>query len=436
MALELVGFLGILVMFILMFLRIPIAMAMALPAFLGILYLNDWNVLQASIESIVWEKSAMYLLSSIPMFVLMGELLSVSQMSDELFSTFRHWFGRIKGGLGIATVGASAIFAAASGSSIATTGTIGVVASREMQKAGYDDSLAGGSIVAGGTLGILIPPSTMFILYGMLSEQSIGKLLLAGIIPGILLTLLFSLTVYISVLINPKLAPLAEGSTWKDRFISLRSTGWIILLFIIVIGGMYVGWFNPTEAAAIGAVGAAIIALIKKKLTWNIFIHSMNNTFRSCGFIFAILLAAYFFNYFMTVTRVPNAMAEFLVSSSLSPTMIFFLIILMYIILGAIMDTLAMIVVTMPVILPIVSNLGFDLIWFGVILVIVVEMALISPPVGMNCFVLKGVVPKYRLEDLFKGAVRFMIPIAVLIVILYLFPEIALFLPNMMMTSG
>ncbi|WP_077213229.1 TRAP transporter large permease [Bacillus dakarensis] len=433
MPLELIGFIGIMVMFVLMFLRFPISIAMAIPAFLGIIYVRDWGALTTAIETIIWDHSFSYTLTTIPMFVLMGELLFVSGISDELFQTFRHWMGRLRGGLGIATVGASAIFSAASGSSLATTGTMGVIASKEMLKSGYDKSLASGSIVAGGTLGILIPPSTMFIIYGMLTEQSIGQLLIAGIIPGILLTTLYMLTIYLSVLIKPSLAPSLGGSTWKERFSSLKSTIWILLLFVLVIGGMYFGFFSPTEAAGVGAFGAVIIALVKRKLTVDTFVESASRTLRTTGFLFAIILAAFILNYFLAITKVPILLAEVLTAVPLPPFVLFALIILIYVLLGAVMDSLAMIVVTIPIILPIINALGFDLIWFGVIIVIVVEMALISPPVGMNCFVLNGVAPELKLETIFKGAIRFVAPILILIALLYVFPEIALYLPSKMM---
>lgn len=429
---ESIGFIGILVMFALMFLRIPISIAMAVPACIGIIYVQNWTVLKTLIETIIWDHSSNYTLSTIPMFILMGELLFVSGISAELFEAFRNWMGKIKGGLGIATIGASAIFAAASGSSVATTGTIGAIAVKEMMKSGYDKSLASGAIVAGGTLGILIPPSTMFIIYGMLTEQSIGKLLIAGIIPGILLTVLYMLTIYIIVLIKPERAPSYGGGTWKERFTSLKSTIWILMLFILVIGGMYIGLFSPTEAAGVGAFGAMLIALIKRKLTWKTFVDSASRTLRTTGFIFAIILAAFIMNYFLAITKVPILLADLLTYFSLPKWCIFAIIIVLYIFLGAVMDSMAMVVITIPIILPIINALGFDLIWFGVVIVILIEMALISPPVGMNCFVLNGVAPELKLETIFKGAFSFIIPILVLIVILYVFPQIVLYLPNAM----
>ncbi|MEW9673539.1 TRAP transporter large permease [Ammoniphilus sp. 3BR4] len=427
-----IGIIVLIAVFVLMFLRIPIAVSMAIPACLGIFALKGEKALFAAIESIIWEHSYSYTFSTIPLFVLMGQFLYYSDISNELFTAFKNWFGRLKGGLGIAAIGASAMFAASSGSSLATTGTIGVASSKEMLKAGYAKSLTGGAIVAGGTLGILIPPSNMFIIYGMITEQSIGKLLMAGIVPGILLTLFFMATIYISILIKPELVAgqFDHQVSWREKFQSLKANIWIILLFMFVMGGLYIGLFTATEAAGFGALGALAIALVRRKLTFSTFSEAMLGTVRTTGFIFAIVMGAFLLNFVLTITRIPNLLADFLFSKDLSPTMIFLLIVVMYLILGAIMDTLAMIVVTMPLILPIVQQLGFDLIWFGVIITLLVEMALISPPVGMNCFVLKGVVEELDLKSIFKGAMIFMVPILSLIGLLYVFPEIALFLPN------
>lgn len=433
MSVELVGLLGIILMFVLMFLRVPIAVSMVIPTFIGILYLRDWNTLTTAIETIIWDHSFSYTLTTIPMFVLMGELLFICGISGELFSTFRAWLGRLRGGLAMATIGSSAMFAAASGSSLANTATMGVIASKEMLESGYSKTLTGGSIVAGGTLGVLIPPSTLFIIYGMMTEQSIGQLLVAGIIPGILLMLFYLATVYIMVLIKPNLAPtLIKKISWREKFASLKTTIWIILLFAIVVGGMYVGWFNPTEAAGIGAFVTFIIALIRKRLTIKTFSEALSSTLKTTGFLFAIIIMAFLLNFFLTITRIPFLLADFLNGLSLPNFALFGVIILMYILLGAIMDSLAMVVVTLPIILPLVISMDLNLIWFGVIVVLVMELAMISPPIGMNCFVLKGAAHDLSLEDIFKGAAIFIIPITLLIVVLYLFPELAMYLPNNM----
>lgn len=433
MSVELVGFLGIILMFILMFLKIPIAISMVVPAIIGITYLKGWGTLTSAVETIIFDHSYSYTLSTIPMFVLMGELLFICGISGELFYAFRVWLGRLKGGLAMATVGSSAMFAAASGSSIANTATMGTISSKEMLNAGYNKVLTSGSIVAGGTLGVLIPPSTLFILYGMMTEQSIGQLLVAGIVPGILLMFLYMLTIYIMVLFKPHLAPtMKEKISIKERFKALITTLPILILFAIVVGGMYLGWFNATEAAGVGATTTLIIALFRRKLNFKSFLAAASSTLKTTGFLFAIIIMAFILNYFLTITKIPLLLAQFLNGLTLPHFVLFAIIILMYIILGAVMDSLAMVVVTLPIILPLIEMMDMDLIWFGVIIVLVMEIAMISPPIGLNCFVLKGAAPDLSLNHIFKGAMIFMVPIVLLIIILYLFPDLALYLPSKM----
>lgn len=429
---ETIGLIGLAIMFVLMFLRVPIAVAMAVPGIVGAWYLRGWEPMMTVLDTVVWSRSYSYTLSTIPMFVLMSELIYVSGISGELFGVFRKWLGALRGGLALATVGASAIFAAACGSSIASTATMGIVASKEMQKAGYADSLGSGAIIAGGTLGILIPPSTAFILYGMLTEESIGKLLIAGILPGLLLTLLYMLTVYGAVLLRPRLGPPVARSSWRERLSSLRSILWVTILFAIVIGGMYAGLFSPTEAAGVGAFGAFLIAWIRGRLTWKNLAESLTNTVKVTGFLFAIILGAFILNYFLAITRLPADLANLISGLGWHPIAVLMCILLMYLLLGAIMDALAMVVITIPIILPTIKALGFDMIWFGVIIVVMIEMALISPPVGMGCFVLQGVNPKLRMTDIYKGALLFILPIVMLIALLVMFPDIALVLPRLM----
>lgn len=431
-SIEIVGLLGIVSMFVLMFLRVPIAIAMALPGIVGTLYLRGWGATGTVLNTVIWNHSFSYTLTTIPMFVLMSELIFISGISSELFTVFRKWLGAVRGGLALATVGASAIFAAACGSSIASTATIGIVASGEMKKAGYSDVLSSGSIVAGGTLGILIPPSTAFIIYGILTEESIGKLLIAGIFPGILLALLYMAMVYVMVMVVPGLGPAVEKSNWWERFTALRSVFWIALLFTIVIGGMYVGLLSPTEAAGVGALGALIIAWLRRRMTWASLLASLQNTVKITSFLFAIILGAFVLNYFLAITRLPAHMASFINGLDVAPTVILLLILLIYVFLGAIMDALAMVVITIPIFLPTLKALGFDLIWFGVIVVVMIEMALISPPVGMGCFVLRGVNPQLPMVSIYKGSLLFMIPIFILLGLLTVFPSIALLLPNLM----
>lgn len=406
---------------------------MGITAFIGIIYIKDFNTLVSVIESIVWNKSYSYSLSTIPMFVLMGEMLSASGISGELYRTFRLWFSGVRGGLAMATIGSSALFAAASGSSLANTATMGTIASKEMLSHKYDKTLVSGSIVAGGTLGVLIPPSTLFIIYGTMTEQSIGQLLIAGIIPGILLMIFYLLTTYFIVLIKPEFAPKSNKKvTWKERFESLSTTIWIIILFVIVIGGMYLGWFSPTEAAGIGAFSTFIISLIRRRMTVKLFIKTLARTLNTTAFIFAIIIMAFLLNYFFTAIRLPIYISQFLNDLQIPDYLLFALIVLLYILLGMVMDALAMVVITIPIIVPLITMMDLDLIWFGVIIVLVMELGMITPPVGMNVFVLRGAAPDLSLGNIFKGAAIFIIPILILIAVLYLFPDIALFLPSKM----
>lgn len=432
LSVQTIGLIGVGSMFILMFMRVPIAIAMAAPGIIGAWYLRGWEPMNTILSTVVWNHSFQYTLITIPMFVLMSELISVSGISNDLFSVFRKWLGAVRGGLALATVGASAIFAAACGSSIASTATIGTVASKEMQKAGYSDILSSGAVTAGGTLGILIPPSTAFIIYGLLTEVSIGKLLIAGIIPGVILSLLYMLMAYCVVLVRPQMGPPVESSSWRDKIIALRSVLWIAMLFVIVIGGMYVGLFSPTEAAGVGALGAMIIALLRGRMTWKNLLECLNSTLRVTAFLFAIMLGAFILNYFLAITHLPSNLAGFISGLDMSPITLLLMILLAYIFLGAIMDALAMVVITIPIFLPMIKALGFDLIWFGVIIVVVIEMAMISPPLGMGCFVLKGVNPSLSMANIYKGSLLFIFPILVLLGLLIAFPNLALFLPKLM----
>lgn len=432
MSAEMVGIIALITMLVLMMLRVPIAISMMLPAVLGIYYMRDWTVLSAAVESIVWSSAIHYSFSVIPMFLWMGEMFSTTGISSDLYSTFQKWLGRFKGGLAMATIGASAVFAAASGSSIANTATIGQMAAKEMLNNRYDKSIAGGSIVAGGTLGLLIPPSTFLIVYGMLAEQSIGNLLIASIVPGIMMSLLFIITIYIAVLVKPDLAPKGDSYSWKDRFASLKNTFWIILLFIVVIGGMFIGLFGPTEAAGMGAFCATLIAWAKKKLDWAIFTKAIYRTIRTCGFTFAIILSGFLLSYMLSISKVPLLASSFLMDAGFSPLTMFIIIVIMYVLLGTVMDALAAVVVTLPFVIPVISSMGLDLVWFGIVLCILVEMALISPPYGMNLMVLNGTVPELDLWKLFKGGIMFLIPMLIGIALLYMFPQIALWLPSLL----
>ena len=362
----------------------------------------------------------------------MGQFAFVSGISTDIYKTVYNWMGHLRGGLAMATVLACAFFAAVSGSSLATGATMGMVAIPEMLKYKYDPSLATGCVAAGGTLGILIPPSIGFVIYGILTEQSIGKLLMAGLLPGILLSALFILVILIMCAFKPELGPRGPMTAWSVKIKSLSGTWGMLLLFLIVIGGIYTGMFTPTEAAGIGAFGALVIALLKRKLTWPRCVLCLSETGKMTAFIFLIIIGASVFSYFLALTGLPTTLSAFMTSLPLPRGLIFFAIILVYMILGCIMEVYSIMILTLPIIFPIVEGLQFDPIWFGVIMVIVLEIGLITPPIGLNVFVLKGAAPDIEVETIFKGIWPFFAAAILAMIIISIFPQIALFIPSRM----
>jgi tripartite ATP-independent transporter DctM subunit len=323
--------------------------------------------------------------------MLMGQFANYSRMGFEIYQTVHRWIGFLPGGLSMATIGACAGFAAISGSSLATAATMGMVALPEMKRFKYDDSLATGCIAAGGTLGILIPPSTVMIIYGILTEQPIATLFVAGIIPGLLLSGLFVITIYIMTKYRPALGPPGPRSTIKERIYSLKDTWSILCLFFLVVGGLYTGWFTPTEAAGVGAFGALMITMIKRRLTWDNLTKSLAETTRTTGMVFAILIGANIFGYFLTVSQIPDQLSGWIAELGLNRYLVMSILIFVYIILGCFMEGLAIMILTIPIIYPMVIEMGFDPIWFGIIITLVMEMSLITPPVGINVFIISGV---------------------------------------------
>lgn len=428
-----VGLLAIVVMLVLIFLKIPIALSMFIPAALGITYLKGFGTFSALVETVVWTQSFNHSLSTIPLFILMGHLLHKGGISTDLFVSFKKWFGNFPGGLGIATIGTSGVFAAASGSSLANTATMGTLVAKEMIDAGYNKKIVSGSIVAGGTLGPLIPPSTLFIIYGIVTQQSIGKLLIAGIVPGIIMMILFCMLLILIGVTKPNLAPRGNVNySLKEKLIAVKSNVPILIIFIIVMGGMYTGITTPTEAAAIGAVSTLVVTVLKGNFSMKLFINSLVETLRMSGFLFAILIMSFILNYFLTITKVSTFLLQNIGTLDLPTWVVFAIIVVMFLLLGMIMDGLAMMIITVPILLPLLNEMDLNLIWFGVILVILIEIGMMTPPIGMNCFVLNSAVEELELSDIFKGSLIFVIPMLLLIVVLYLFPEIVLYLPNNM----
>jgi tripartite ATP-independent transporter DctM subunit len=432
MSSEVIGVIGILVMFIFLASGMYIGMAMALVGFLGLYFIVGIDAAISILGITPLTEGSSYTLSVIPLFVLMGQFAFLSGISTDIYKTVYAWMGRFRGGLAMATIMACGGFAAVCGSSLATGATMGMVAIPEMDKYKYDPRLSSGCVAAGGTLGILIPPSIGFIIYGILTEESIGKLFIAGFLPGIMLALLFMGAVYIQCRLDPNMGPPGDATTWKEKFKSLKGIWGMMLLFFIVMGGIYFGVFTPTEAAGVGAFGAFVFALLKGKLNKGTLIQSLLETGKTTAMIFLIIIGANIFSTFLGLAKLPMLLADFIAGLALPKIFILAGIILIYILLGCVMDCYAIMILTVPIIFPVVQALQFDPIWFGVLMVIVLEVGLITPPVGLNVFVLKSAAPDVPLTVIFRGIVPFLIAALIAIIILIAIPDIALILPSHM----
>jgi len=432
---SMMGITGIAALLLLLAGRMPIAFALGLVGFLGYALIVDPGAGLMQLETVPFGVGSDYILSVVPLFLLMGQFAFYSGLSQDLYDTSYKWLGHYPGGLAMATVGGCAAFAAVSGSSVATAATMGTVALPGMRKYNYDERLALGSIAAGGTIGILIPPSIVFILYGILTEQSIGKLFLAGILPGILTVILYFSTILILVRINPNLGPPGPRTSPREKLGALRHTWGMFLLFFLVMGGIYLGFFTPTEAGAVGAFGAFLLALIRGRLTLKGIYECLLETGRTTAMLIIIFVGAMIFNYFMAVTNLPMDMAQFIGEQGFHPYTILGAILLTYLLLGCIMDPGSMIILTIPIVYPLIQSVGFDPIWFGVVIVMVAEIGAITPPVGLNVFVVKGVAPDVPITEIFRGIIPFWLADMVRLSILVGFPKIALYLPAIMKGS-
>ena len=425
---------GLGLMMVLALLRIPIALAMGVVGFLGVAYLRDWNFAPAlaMVETKVYETGRNYTLSVIPLFILMGSLVTRAGMSHELFRAAYKCIGHLRGGLAMATVCACAGFGAICGSSIATAATMAKVAYPAMNRLGYSDRLSTGAIAAGGTLGIMIPPSTLMVIYGVLTETNIGKMFAAGILPGLLGTVLLCLAVQWIVWTDPASGPRGERSSWRQRLIALNGVWAVALLFIVVMGGIYGGVFTATEGAGTGAFGALCFAIARRALTWRTLLDSLIESARTTAMLFAILIGALMFAEFVNYTSMPDDLKNLVTAFNLSPVMVVGAICVIYVMLGTAMEELSMILLTIPVFFPLIVHLGLDPIWFGILIVVVVEIGLISPPVGMNLFVLNALLPHVPTRTLFHGVLPFMVADVARLAILIAFPVISLWLPGLM----
>jgi len=432
MNLSTIGIIGIVVLIILLYSKMPVGFAMGFLGLIGFSYVVSFNAGLNLLARDVWDVFSSYNLTVIPLFVFMGQIAFHAGISRRLYDSAYVLLGHRRGGLAMTTVGACAAFSAICGSTNATAATMATVALPEMKRYGYDMGLATGTVAAAGSLGILIPPSVIFIVYGILTEQSIGKLFAAGILPGILLCFLFLLTIHLRVLKNPSLAPPGPKSNIREKFRSFAGILETMILFALVMGGIFFGLFTPTEAAAIGAFMTLLIALIRRQLYWKGFIQSLADTTKISCMIMVIVTGAVIFGHFMAITRIPYILADYVSSLPLPPHAIIGVIILVYLIGGCFMDALAMIMLTIPIFFPVVQKLGFDPIWFGVVIVLITEMGVITPPVGINVYVVFGVARDVPLEKIFRGVFPMLIALFVCNLLLILFPRIALWLPGLM----
>lgn len=430
---TLAGIVGIAALLALLFLRMPIGIAMALVGAAGIALLNSPDAALTVLGSYPYSNAAVHALSVIPLFVLMGNFAVVSGMSGDLFAAAYAWIGHRRGGLASATVLACAGFAALSGSSVASAITMGRVALPEMRRYRYDLRLATGVIAAGGTLGILIPPSTILVIYAILTEQSIGKLFLAGFLPGLLLTALFVLTVIAVCALRPGYGPPGERRPLPERMAALKRASAFFVVVIATIGGMYAGVFTVTEASAVGAGLTLAHALWRRRLTWANLADSLLQTVRTTAMVFLILIGAHIFSPFLALSRIPVDLANALVALGLPSLAVLGVILVAYVLLGMFLEGFAILVLTVPIVFPIVMALGYDPVWFGIFMVIVLEMGLISPPVGINVFVVKGVAEDVPMGRIFAGILPFWLAMVACVLILVAFPQIALVLPNSML---
>ncbi len=424
--------LGFLAVFAMAFLRIPLAVAMTISGLVGLGLMRGWMPAYASTSQVVFETGFAYVLSVVPLFVLMGNFVARAGMAQDLFNAANAFVGHRRGGLAMASIIASGGFGSICGSSIATAATMTRVAYPEMRKFGYSDSLATGAIASGGTLGILIPPSTILVIYGIITETNIGKLFIAGILPGLLAIVLLCLAVLFVTWRDPSAGPPGPRQSWLQRLIAVRNVWGVALLFLLVIGGIYGGVFTATEGAGVGAAGAFFFALFKGTLRPKLLVEILIESARTTAMLFTILIAAMIFTNFINFTTMPADLRDFVLQFSPNPIMVVVMMMGIYILLGMVMEELAIVLLTIPVFFPIITGLGFDPVWFGILIVTIVEIGLISPPVGLNLFVINSLLPDVRLTTIYRGVWPFVAADVVRLGILIAFPVIALWLPGFM----
>ncbi len=426
------GITGCIALLVFLAASMPVGFSMALVGAAGFALLVSPTAALSMATVDLYETFSSYSLTVIPLFVLMGQVCFHVGISRRLFNAAYQWLGALPGGLAMATVGACTAFGAICGSGPATAATMASVALPEMRRYKYSMELASGAVASGGSLGMLIPPSVVFIVYAIITEGSIGKLFIAGILPGLFIATLFCITIYIECKIRPELGPAGPHTSWSEKFRSLTGVSETLILFLVVIGGMFGGFFTPTEAASVGAAGSLIIALAKRVLTWKILWRVLYETMRTSCMVMVIVAGAVIFGRFLAITRIPFELAAWLGSLPLPGAFIIFFIILFYLIAGCFVDALALVLLTVPIFYPVVINLGYDAIWFGVIIVVVTQMGVISPPVGVNVYVVAGMERDIPLTTVFRGAMPFLLALCIAAVILVFFPQLSLFLPGLL----
>ncbi len=432
-----IGITGIIIMILMFLTRMPVAFVMATVGFVGFSCVISPDAGLVLLSRNIYETFDSYSLTTIPLFILMGQLGFNSGISKRLYDAGYKFMGSVRGGLAMATVTACTAFGAVCGSSPATAATMATVGLPEMKRYGYDDELATGSVASGGGIGMIMPPSVVLIIYGILTEQSIGALFVAGIFPALLVTVLFIICIYIRCRISPEQGPPGEHFSWPEKLKALLGLGETLIIFTLVIGGIFIGLFTPTEAAAIGAFGMLIIAIARRQITWKGFVKSLMETLRTSCMVLMLIAGAVIFGKFLAVTRIPFEIAGWVSGLEMSPVLVMAVIIGIYFIGGCFMDALAFVTLTVPIFFPVVMELGFDPIWFGIIIVMVTEMGVITPPVGINVYVVYGVAKnvlkeEIPLEKIFKGIFPFLLAVILGVIILIMFPSIILFLPNLM----
>jgi tripartite ATP-independent transporter DctM subunit len=427
-----IGLLGFIATLVLIAFEMPVGVAMGIAGVTGYALINGLPATGFILGTAVFDSVSNYGLSVIPLFLMMGIFAARSGLSTDLYSFVNAFVGQFRGGLAIASIGACAGFGAICGSSLATVATITPVALPEMRRYGYDDQLAAGAIAAGGTLGILIPPSIILVVYSLLTQESLGKLFVAAFLPGILGTLLYALGVVVQTRINPKLGPAGPAASWRARAHTTLRVWPVLGLFGLVMGGIYVGWFSPTEAAAVGAAGALAVAFWRGSLKGGVMRAAVMETIELSGTLFLVMMGAAVFNFFIETTQLPQALVQSINASGLSPLVVIIMIIACYVVLGCFMDALSMILLTVPFVFPIIKALGFDPLWFGIVIVTVVEIGLITPPIGMNLFVIAGVAKDLKTRSVVRGVLPFIVCDIVRVSLLVAFPVLCTWLPSTM----